>query len=500
MDKIIRTPTRAEGGITSAEKAQMDEIVKKWTKNAFKTDTIDKDKITKAIKGIYKAANLNEPIVVVVPSPLVMAFSYGLASGIWYLREKKNDLSLATDLATDSATRLATFNATSLATGSAMRSATDSATRSAMRSATYSATSNATDSATDSATFNATRSATRLATSNATDSATRSATDNAMFNATDSATGSATFNAMFNATDLATRSATDSATYDATDSATYDATDLATYDATDLATDSATYSATVLATRSEWLSSLALYFGGTKENADFLISCIPRWVNNYQGGNMWSYFGAYAEAMRDVIGLTGLDCWKKYKSWEDASIEGGFRVMHEKFCIVSDFPKTLLVDEQNRPHCDSGPSHEWRDGFKIFHLHGVRFDEEMHRKLTTGDFTLEELHDNNNLTADQRAEALFWLPPEKLLEQVKAKLIHTGIKGTKLYKVPKILDAKNQYCMLMEHPTIPGRMFIEWVDPKVGKLKNADLAQCYAWQDEDGNPIPLEDYLNCIEA
>ena len=204
--------------------------------------------------------------------------------------------------------------------------------------------------------------------------------------------------------------------------------------------------------------------------------------------------------MRDVIGLTGLDCWKKYKSWEDASIEGGFRVMHEKFCIVSDFPKTLLVDEQNRPHCDSGPSHEWRDGFKIFHLHGVRFDEEMHRKLTTGDFTLEELHDNNNLTADQRAEALFWLPPEKLLEQVKAKLIHTGIKGTKLYKVPNILDAKNQYCMLMEHPTIPGRMFIEWVDPKVGKLKNADLAQCYAWQDEDGNPIPLEDYLNCIEA
>ena len=43
-------------------------------------------------------------------------------------------------------------------------------------------------------------------------------------------------------------------------------------------------------------------------------------------------------------------------------------------------------------------------------------------------------------------------------------------------------------------------MFIEWVDPKVGELKNADLAQCYAWQDEDGNPIPLEDYLNCIEA
>ena len=104
------------------------------------------------------------------------------------------------------------------------------------------------------------------------------------------------------------------------------------------------------------------------------------------------------------------------------------------------------------------------------------------------------------MTADQRAEALFWLPPEKLLKQVKAELIHTGIKGTKLYHVPKILDAKDQYCMLMEHPTIKNRFFIEWVDPEVGKLKDADLAQCYAWQDEDGDPIPLEDYLNAIES
>ncbi len=215
---------------------------------------------------------------------------------------------------------------------------------------------------------------------------------------------------------------------------------------------------------------------------------------------MWSYFGAYAEAMRDVIGLTGLDCWEKYQTWEDAMKEGGFRVMHEEFCIVSDFPKTLLVDEQNRPHCDSGPSHEWRDGFKIYHLHGVKFDEEMHKKLTSGDFTLEELATNTNMTADQRAEALFWLPPEKLLKQVNAELIHTGVKGTKLYHVPKIIDAKDQYCMLMEHPTIKDRFFIEWVDPEVGKLKDADLAQCYAWQDEDGDPIPLSEYLEAIEA
>jgi len=46
--------------------------------------------------------------------------------------------------------------------------------------------------------------------------------------------------------------------------------------------------------------------------------------------------------------------------------------MHEKFCIVSDFPEILRVDEQNRPHSEVGPSHRWRDGWSLYHWHGVR--------------------------------------------------------------------------------------------------------------------------------
>lgn len=46
--------------------------------------------------------------------------------------------------------------------------------------------------------------------------------------------------------------------------------------------------------------------------------------------------------------------------------------MHPKFCIVSDRPRVLKVDPQNRPHCDDGPSHLWPDGFAIYHWHGYR--------------------------------------------------------------------------------------------------------------------------------
>ena len=477
MSKIVRTPTRAEGGITPEEKAQMDKITAKWIKNAFRTEPINKDKITKAIKDLYKVSDLKEPRVVIVPSPFVMALSYGLASGIWQLRGTNKLVNNATRGATDWATRDATMVAT------------DVATRGATVDATHEATHRATAKLVNDATVDAIHGATDVV------------IHGDAYTATNKLVEDATRGATMDATRGATRDATMVATRGATVDATYTATHRATMDATNKLVNNATRGATDVATRGAmWLHDLALHFGGNEEDAKVLIGNISKWNNAYQGGNMWSYFGAYAEAMRDVIGLTGLDCWDKYRPWEDAMKEGGFRVMHEKFCIVSDFPKTLLVDEQNRPHCDSGPSHEWRDGFKIYHLHGVRFDEEMHKKLTSGDFTLEELATNTNMTADQRAEALFWLPPEKLLKQVKAELIHTGIKGTKLYHVPEILDAKDQYCMLMEHPTIKGRFFIEWVDPEVGKLKDADLAQCYAWQDEDGDPIPLEDYLLAIEA
>ena len=46
--------------------------------------------------------------------------------------------------------------------------------------------------------------------------------------------------------------------------------------------------------------------------------------------------------------------------------------MHPKFCIVVDFPGRILIDASNRPHCDDGPSHRWRDGFEIYRWHGYR--------------------------------------------------------------------------------------------------------------------------------
>ena len=45
--------------------------------------------------------------------------------------------------------------------------------------------------------------------------------------------------------------------------------------------------------------------------------------------------------------------------------------MHHQFCMVSDFPTVINRDEENRPHCADGPSLAWRDGWALYHWHGV---------------------------------------------------------------------------------------------------------------------------------
>jgi hypothetical protein len=74
--------------------------------------------------------------------------------------------------------------------------------------------------------------------------------------------------------------------------------------------------------------------------------------------------------MRDILGLR-LPQHEKYEAWEQTAKEGGFRVMHDEFCMVSDFPEFIHTDDAGLPHCETGPSHRWRDGWSLYHWHGV---------------------------------------------------------------------------------------------------------------------------------
>ena len=234
---IIRRPDFVGGGITPEEKDRLDKHAKLWIGRAMRTEPAKLEKIGPAIRALYAAAGLQDPRVIVVPSPLVMAVAGGFSSAIWYAR--KNGGHAATDAATDAATVAATDAAT--ARGPAAR--------------------------------------------------------------------------------------------------------------------------------------LAIEIGGPGL-APLMLECVKAWWRSYQGGNMWPAYACYLSALRDVLGLR-LPQHEKFAAWEACAIEGGFRWMHEEFCIVSDFPEVLRVDDQNRPHCEDGPSHRWSDGWSLYHWHGVRIPVEL---------------------------------------------------------------------------------------------------------------------------
>ena len=172
---------------------------------------------------------------------------------------------------------------------------------------------------------------------------------------------------------------TDAATRAATCDATYDATNAATRAATDIATDAATRAATDAATRTKrsnnWYSSTAGFISAGKQLGvgKFGFECAAMAWRMYQGGNQWSAWDSFISFFRHIAKLD-ID-YSKYQYWEMAAIHGSYRIMHPDFCIVSDRPEILKVDEQNRPHCEDGPFCRWRDGMSLYAWHGVRIPE-----------------------------------------------------------------------------------------------------------------------------
>ena len=104
-------------------------------------------------------------------------------------------------------------------------------------------------------------------------------------------------------------------------------------------------------------------------NKKFYLECAIKSNNLYQGGNFWSGWASFLSFFRHIAKLP-ID-YSKWDDYEKLTELSSYRFMHEKFCIVCDRPKKLMIDDQNRPHCEDGPFCEWRDGSALFAYHGV---------------------------------------------------------------------------------------------------------------------------------
>lgn len=227
---------------------------------------------------------------------------------------------------------------------------------------------------------------------------------------------------------------------------------------------------------------------------------------------MWSYYDAYLSSARDVLGLR-LQIYEKYESWERSAKLGGFRWMHPKFCMVCDFPDVLLRDEQNRPHCDTGPSHRWSDGWSLYFVHGVRVPEfviERPHEITAGLIERESNAEVRRVMLDKFGRARYMRESgATLVDSLPDNYFLKGLQGAKLYRKERADD--EPLVMLEMNNSTPEpdgsiKQYMLQIDPSAYNgeaAKQCHAAMASTWRYENSGELVFkrpQDYRPGVES
>ena len=243
----------------------------------------------------------------------------------------------------------------------------------------------------------------------------------------------ATYAATYDATRAATGAATYAATDDATGAATRAATRAATYDATDDATRAATGD-----DLSHWyvVNADMRQIAGDFGVGQFGLECVLAAWRMWQDGNQWSAWDSYLTFFRHVAHLP-ID-YSKYDAWETLALHSGPRIVHPEFCMISDRPTVLTVDNQHRPHGETGPFCRWSDGFALYSWHGTRIPAWIIER--PAGITAEKIDAESN--AEVRRVMISRYGSARYIQDSGAELVHSlpdnyyvrGLQGARLFR------------------------------------------------------------------
>ena len=236
---------------------------------------------------------------------------------------------------------------------------------------------------------------------------------------------------------------------------------------------------------------------------DFGLRCATLTWKMWQGGNQWSGGDSFFSFFRHVAKLD-ID-YTDWDHWEKLSLHSGPRVLHPQFCMISDRPEVLLVDDRNRPHCDTGPFCRWRDGSALYAVHGVRVPAWIIEKPER--LTAKHIDDERN--AEVRRVMIERFTAERWLRESGAKVVaeapadhpHVGLRTARLLRKEVEDDEPILMLDLLNSTPEPDgtvkRYFLR-VDPNAygGKAaKNLQAAAASTWRLPDGS-LAFERYTD----
>ena len=132
----------------------------------------------------------------------------------------------------------------------------------------------------------------------------------------------------------------------------------------------------------------------------------------------------------DTIGVLKDKEFEKFRDLLSLGIWSG--ILFENVAILSKTP-SKVVQEGKKLHSVLGPVIQFRDGYSIYRIHEVNFDEKTFYDLTQKKIPVKDILQFRNI--EQRYIALEYYGFENILDELNARLIDESPRGNKLYEI-----------------------------------------------------------------
>jgi hypothetical protein len=206
-------------------------------------------------------------------------------------------------------------------------------------------------------------------------------------------------------------------------------------------------------------------------------------------------------AFRRMLGLF-LPDQDRYLRWNASATDGGFRIVHPAFCIVSEPSELPKVNGQGRPHCADGPSHRWRDGWHLYHWQGMRIPW-THREVIDSPASMTARRIENEPNAEMRRVMIERYGLARYVADSASEVVHelpadheiVGLRTARLLRqnVGPSPDRRQAYFvdLLNSTPEPDGtvKRYMLRIDPRAyaGEASyNVHAAVASTWRNEDG--------------
>jgi hypothetical protein len=156
----------------------------------------------------------------------------------------------------------------------------------------------------------------------------------------------------------------------------------------------------------------------------------PSW-NYWFAGQFWVGYWWHGVAYVDFL-LTACelelskDMMERAEAYRKVCESVNYIWPNRDFILVCERPIKIDRNADGRLHCINDMAIKWPDGWGLYMLNGVRFDEELFKKVTSGTMPFKDILAIEN--ADQRSQAFRFGDPFDFVKHEGAKLLDTHSK------------------------------------------------------------------------